>query len=123
MAFQFMACRGLRSSLFLFSSFSSVGLPFFFSAGFQAGPSVRDGALYDSGGGAKPGRGKGDGHSGRRLHKVGIGYRECGNADGVGDVADYGDGYGCGWGGAWGCGDFDRAVGRNSPPRRGEPRE
>jgi len=57
MAFQFMVCRGLRSSLF-FSSLSSVGLPSFFSAGFQAGPSVRDGALYDSGGGAKPGRGK-----------------------------------------------------------------
>jgi hypothetical protein len=44
-------------------------------------------ALYDSGGGAEPGRGKGDGHSDRRPHKVRIGYRECGNADGVGDVA------------------------------------
>src|SRR6266849_3408261 len=28
--------------LFLFSSLSSAGLPFFFSAGFQAGPSVRN---------------------------------------------------------------------------------
>jgi hypothetical protein len=61
------------------------------------------------GGGAESGGGDSDGHVGASEF-AGIGYGECGDADGDGDVTDYCDGYGSGWGSAWGCGDADRAV-------------
>ena len=71
----------------------------------------RNGDVYASGSGTEPGDGDGDGYASDRGG--GVGFSDCGGADGTGRGAGYGDGYGRGWGGARGCCDADCAVGRN----------
>ena len=71
-----------------------------------------DGDVYASGGGAESGDGDGDGYAGDRGGS-GIGFSDCGGADGSGRVAGYGDGDGRGWGAARGCCDADGTVGRS----------
>jgi hypothetical protein len=66
-------------------------------------------AVYGSGGDAEPGDRNGFGYVGGGYGS-GIDFCNCGDADGGGDIADYGDGYGCGRSVARGCGDFDGAV-------------
>ena len=57
----------------------------------------------------KSGDSDGYGHIGRGRDS-GIGFCDSGDANGNGDIADYGDGYGNGWGGARVCGNADCAV-------------
>ena len=77
----------------------------------------RDGALFGSDGGAEPSHGDGDSYVGGSNFS-GIGVCDCGDADNAGDIADYGDGFGCGWGGGRGCGEAYCAVGLALTVRR-----